>query len=509
MKRFFAVLLLAALAPALAPQSSEIDRAIKTIRALDIQRHQAFLASDELEGREAGSDGGQRAALHIADHLASLGFEGGASDGGYFQPFGGGSATGDLADANLLRLYKDTTRRVSEDFKLGAQLTPYARSRAGSAEGAVVFAGYGITAPEFGYDDWKGATVKGAIALVLDGEPQEADEQSKFDGTKPTKYSELEHKIQMAEKAGAVALLVASREGLAKRPEFAWPPDGKSPPVKVPVALVSAELADRLAGKPLKNLRAEIDADLKPRSIKGAPAAEISLSARPIPGKGTKNILAVWRGIHSKLKEEFVVLGAHYDHVGRGTPQNSRGKVGEIHNGADDNASGTSTLLDIAEAVKETRPKRSILLMWFDAEEKGLVGSNNWCGSPTVPLDHVVAMLNMDMIGRNDTTKILLGVEKEGKEPRYPKLAAALAQTEQRFRLKFDWEGADDLIRRSDHWSFMEKGVPAVFFTGGLHADYHTERDDIERINFPKEELVGKIVFWLAEKIANSDQSLR
>ncbi|HEY3227506.1 MAG TPA: M28 family peptidase [Planctomycetota bacterium] len=508
MRLFVPAALIAALA--LAPvQSGEVDKALKTIRAIDIQRHQVFLASDELEGREAGSEGGQRAALHIVDHLASLGFEGAASDGGYFQPFGGGSATGELADANLLRLYKDASRRTSEEFKLGAQITPYGRSRAGSADGSVIVAGYGITAPEFGYDDWKGGTAKGAIALVLDGEPQEADEQSKFDGTKPTKYSELEHKIQMAEKAGAVALLVASREGLAKRPEFAWPPDGKSPPVKIPVALVSAELADRLAGKPLRALRAEIDADLKPRSIKGALVAEISLSARPLPGRGTKNILAVWRGIHSKLKEEFVVIGAHYDHVGRGSRQNSRGKVGEIHNGADDNASGTSTLLDIAEALKDTRPRRSILLMWFDAEEKGLVGSNNWCASPTVPLDHVVAMLNLDMVGRNDTTKILLGVEKEGKDPRYPKLAAALAQTEQKFRIKFDWEGADDLIRRSDHWSFMEKGVPAAFFTGGLHADYHTERDDVERINFPKEELVGKIVFWLAEKIANSEQSLR
>jgi len=508
MKLFVPAAMIAILA--LAPvQSGEIDRGLKTIRALDIQRHQAYLASDELEGREAGSEGGQRAALHIVDQLASLGFEGGASDGGYFQPFGGGSSPGELADANLLRLYKDASRRTSEEFKLGAGITPYGRSRAGSADGSVVFAGYGICAPELGYDDWKGVTVKGSIALVLDGEPQEADEQSKFDGTKPTKYSELEHKIQMAEKAGAAALLVASREGLAKKPEFVWPPDGKSPPVKIPVALVSAELADKLAGKALKALRTEIDADLKPRSLKGALVAEISLSVRPLPGKGTKNILAIWRGIHSKLKDEFVVLGAHYDHVGRGSPQNSRGKVGEIHNGADDNASGTSTLLDVAEAIKETKPKRSIFLMWFDSEEKGLVGSNTWCGSPTVPLDHIVAMLNMDMIGRNDTTKILIGVEKEGKEPRYPKLAAALTQTQQKFGIKFDWEGADDLIRRSDHWSFMEKGVPAVFFTGGLHADYHTERDDVERINFPKEELIGKMVFWLAEKIANSDQALR
>ena len=492
-----------------APQSAEIDKALKTIKAADIQRHQVYLASDELEGREAGTEGGHKAALHISAHLASLGFEGGGGDGSYFYPFGGGGAMGELADANTLKIFKDPQRKASDDFKMGDALAPHARSRPGTVSGPVVVAGFGITATEYAYDDWKASGVKGAIVLVLDGEPQEADANSKFDGAKPTKYSETEHKIQMAEKAGAAAVLIAGREGSPKKTEFTWPPDGKAEAFKIPVALVSPELADKLAGKPLKTLRADIDGDLKPRSYKGSPLVELSISPRALPGKGKKNVLGIWRGRDSKLKDQWIVLGAHYDHVGRGRGGGGMGKKGEVHNGADDNASGTSTLLEVAEAIKETKPRRSILIMWFDEEEGGLIGSKNWCSNPTIPMDQIVAMINVDMVGRNATTKLDAGLEKEGKTFKYPKFAAVLADAERKFGLKFDWDGADEYVQRSDQWNFMEKGVPAVFFFGGMHADYHRDTDDVEKINFAKEELVGKIICWIALRIAMSEQSLR
>src|SRR5262245_41155949 len=137
---------------AIAPQSSEVENALKTIKADDIRRHQVYLASDELEGREAGSEGGHKAALHIYAHLANLGFEGGGSDGGYFYPFGGVAGTGELADANTIRIYKDPAKKAFDSFKLGADLSPHSRSRAGSVTGPVVVAGYGITAAEYGYD---------------------------------------------------------------------------------------------------------------------------------------------------------------------------------------------------------------------------------------------------------------------------------------------------------------------------------------------------------------------
>jgi Zn-dependent M28 family amino/carboxypeptidase len=147
--------------------------------------------------------------------------------------------------------------------------------------------------------------------------------------------------------------------------------------------------------------------------------------------------------------------------------------------------------------------------MWFDAEEKGLVGSRNWCDNPTVPIDTVAAMFNLDMVGRNDTTKIMVGVQKDDKTPKFAKFHAFLLEAERQFRLKFDWEGADAYVQRSDQWHFMEKGVPAAFFFAGLHADYHTDRDDVEKINFQKEELIGKIVFWLAYRMASGKVDVR
>ena len=226
--------------------------------------------------------------------------------------------------------------------------------------------------------------------------------------------------------------------------------------------------------------------------------------------KGKKNILAVWPGTDEKLKEEYVVVGAHYDHVGRGNRNSNGGKVGEIHNGADDNASGASTVLDIAEAVSQCAFKRTVICMWFDAEENALEGSRWWAANPTVPTDRVFAMVNCDMIGRNDPRKLIIGVEKDAKgEPKYPKWVSLVKEVEKKAGMTWDWTSFDSFIRRSDHWPFMEKGIPALFFTAGLHADYHKETDDIEKINFVKEEMVGRIAFTIVSRAANLESPLK
>ena len=229
------------------------------------------------------------------------------------------------------------------------------------------------------------------------------------------------------------------------------------------------------------------------------------------PGdKGKKNIVAVWPGSDEKLKDEFVVIGAHYDHVGRGRRNSNGGKVGEIHNGADDNASGTSTVLDIAEAVSRCRFRRTVVCMWFDAEENALEGSRHRAANPTLPVEKCFAMNNCDMIGRNDPKKLIIGVEKDPSlEPKYPKWVALVKDVEKKAGMTWDWSSFDSFIKRSDHWPFMEKGVPALFFTAGLHADYHRETDDIEKINFAKEEMVGKICFTILSRAANLETPLK
>lgn len=215
-------------------------------------------------------------------------------------------------------------------------------------------------------------------------------------------------------------------------------------------------------------------------------------------GEGRRNIAALRRG----SGEGYVVVGAHYDHLGK--------KDGVVHPGADDNASGTSTLLDVAEAVGKSTFLRGVLFLWFDGEENQLEGSVWWASHPTLPIDQCFAMVNVDMIGRNETAKIFCGVEKgQDKTPRYPKWAAELKDVESRFGASFDWSEFDPYIKRSDHWPFMEKGVPAMFFTGGLHADYHKPGDRLEKINFEKEELVGRMVYTLLEKVANRKEPLK
>lgn len=215
-------------------------------------------------------------------------------------------------------------------------------------------------------------------------------------------------------------------------------------------------------------------------------------------GEGKRNVAALRRG----SGDEYVVVAAHYDHLGK--------KDGVVHPGADDNASGTSTVLDVAESVSKASFARSVLFVWFDGEENQLEGSRWWTSHPTLPIEKCFAMLNVDMIGRNETAKIFCGVEKDkAKAPVYPKWAAEAKAVEQKFGATFDWTEFDPYIKRSDHWPFMEKGVPALFFTGGLHADYHKPGDTIEKINFAKEELVGRIVYTLVARVADRREPLK
>jgi Zn-dependent M28 family amino/carboxypeptidase len=229
---------------------------------------------------------------------------------------------------------------------------------------------------------------------------------------------------------------------------------------------------------------------------------------QPFGDPGKKNVLAWLPGRDAALRGQYVVLAAHYDHVGRGHRGSQGGKVGEVHNGADDNASGASVVLDLARVLASAPPRRSVLVAWFDNEENGLEGSRAWTAAPTRPLADCRAMVNVDMVGRNETERIYCGIQKVDGKARYPAWEGLIRAVEADAKARFDWTEFDPFIKRSDHWPFMEKGVPAMFFTGGLHPDYHREGDDLEKINVEKQLRVAGIVLDLVRRAADGDGRL-
>ena len=263
--------------------------------------------------------------------------------------------------------------------------------------------------------------------------------------------------------------------------------------------LTSDELEGRAAGSP-GGFKAADYLERECRRLGLKPGGRDGGYFFPFGEKGMKDVVAVWPGTGEG--GEWIALAAHYDHLGR--------KDGEIFRGADDNASGTSVLLEVAEAAAMRKFRRSIVFFWFDGEELGLFGSKAWMAAPTLQVDSCAAMLNIDMVGRNDPKQLIICLEKDdGGRPKYPIWAAAIRESEEPFGMKFDWSSADNLIRRSDNWPFMERGVPAAFFTGGLHGDYHKPQDTIDRIDFAKEERVGRVIYSIVARCADHEGSFR
>ena len=499
---------------ALAPLGPE-DKGLKSIKAGDVKRHMVWLADDARNGREAGSEGGHEAALYIAEHYRRCGLEPGGQEGSYFQGFDeqgvpGSLQRGEVMEANRIVVTLNRAGTKSLTLKIEEDFWPLAGSPDDAVEGEIVFAGYGITAPEHKWNDYRSAKVKGAIVMVLDHEPREDEETDVFDGKKATKYSDWKLKVETAARKKAGALLIVLDPKNHPEQEFpeslpkAWPPE-TDPTLKIPAMYISRSAARRLAklaGKDLSKLQKTMDEKFKPKTfrIKGKPARAV-VSRKGAVNPGLKNVVAIWPGTDKKLKDEYIVVGAHYDHVGTGA-FGSRGGQGEVHNGSDDNASGTAALLELAEALQHVKFKRTVMLISFDGEEKGLWGSKAYVDDPTIPIKQCRWMINMDMVSRNDLTDIAVGRTDPTNEP----LNKALARSEKKFKFKFDRTSADPYVRRSDQWNFFEKGVPAIFLFGKMHPDYHTSRDDVEKANFKKVQLTSRVAFLILYQLANKEK---
>ncbi|RPI69023.1 MAG: M28 family peptidase [Ignavibacteriae bacterium] len=452
------------------------------------RQHLSILASDEMRGRHTPSPELDRSAEYLAQRLRDAGCE--PVNGSYFHEYT--LQLLDLAQPTSLSIVSDAGRRtldVKTDF------VPFGRTGEGTVTNArVVFVGYGITAPELNFDEYAGLDVKGAVVVVIRGEPAVSDSTKPFGGKRPTRHASNDVKVENARKHGAVAMLVVDpmRSGGSPRVFGAvWPslyPEqgheynpvilGDAEP-SIPTLSVGEAVIRSLFGSTtaLFGLRVKIDSTLTPYSkiIDGSTiSCQVTLD-RQI--QKVKNVMAMLPGTSNP--EEFVVMGAHYDHVGVGKPVQGD----SIFNGADDNASGTTALLLAASALspKQARPERSMLFVAFSGEERGLLGSKAFTDHPPLDLKNCVAMINLDMIGRCDNSKLSIGghlycpdLIKINEEEN-----AALQRP---LKLAYDIES---YFYRSDQASFARKQIPVLFYFTGEHGDYHKVTDEISKVNLP------------------------
>jgi hypothetical protein len=493
---------------------ADLKKAAKAVSKKKLKKHLFYLASAELGGRQTGMPGGNKAAMYLAAQYQKAGLKPAGTEG-FFQPYGPSVPRGEVKDANFMHVSKNKKASAVTSYKYGRDFQPVSCSGVGHVEGPVIFAGYGITAPKLKYDDYAKIKAEGQVVLVLDHEPQERSPSSVFQGTKSTPHGSLLAKAKNAEAHGASALMIVADslnhpklKGLPENDQMTWPPKKGTERVKIPVVYISKKMATQITRggrRNLAKLQRHIDSIGRPGSCKlGSNPTILEISDKGPPTGGVKNVIAVKEGSDAKLKHEYIVISAHYDHVGRGTRQNSRGGIGQIHNGADDNASGTSGIIELARVVKTLKLKRSVLFMSFDGEEAGLLGSKHYAANPIVPLDKIVTILNMDMISRNNPTEIFIGGMGRNKM-----LDACIGEISAKYKLTLNPKGMEQYLKRSDQWSFMEKGVPGLFFFGGTHPDYHTANDDPEKCNITKMKLITQVCIVFLYEIANSKKSPR
>lgn len=451
-----------------------------------MQQDVRYLSADAREGRGPGTAGIEDAASYIADEFRRIGLKPAPTAHGYYQKF---TITdeAELEPGSTLKASNGQGKTIG--FEVSTEFSPLALGDSGDVSGkGLVFAGYGITAKDeslkLEYDDYSGIDVKGKVVLILRREPQLNDEKSAFAGKQNTAYAEFRHKATNAFQHGAAAVLlvnnIAGSDG--KDPILPFRAAGATRNSTIPFVQITRAKAEELlktGGAPtLEALEKEIDADGKPhsREIKDVKIdLKVSIVRKPL---SVKNVVGVLEGT-GPLANETVIIGGHYDHVGYGGAGSLAFGSTEIHNGADDNASGTSMVMELARrlaAQSDPLPRRVVFIL-FSAEERGLLGSQHYVENPLFPLDDTVAMFNFDMVGRLNDAKDLT-VYGTGTSPTFEAIVDGLGKA-----AGFNIKKIKDGTGPSDQQSFYLKDMPVLFFFTGTHKDYHRPSDDAETIN--------------------------
>jgi Peptidase family M28/PDZ domain/PA domain len=455
------------------------------------------LASPSFEGRGAGTKGIESAAKMIEARYRSLGIDP-AGTKGYFQPFT--VITGaKLNEGNRLEVDDGKSK---QELKLNEDFVPFSFSASGQVAAQVVFAGYGITAPEFGYDDYAQLDAKDKIVLVLRYEP--ATFASKTGNSGFTQHAQLITKAINARNHGAKAVILINGRLQDKEEDLLTKFGSVNGPENAGVEIVqtkndAANAWLGAASKSLGGVQGHIDTTGVPGSFALPDAFTISLNVNVEKTRATvNNVLAYLPG----KTDEYIIIGAHYDHLGYGNVDSlAPSQIGTIHPGADDNASGTAGVLELARllAPRKGQLERGILFADFAGEELGLLGSGEWVKEPTKPLDKADAMINMDMIGRIKDEKVYVGGTGTGTT--FKELL-----DDEKGKFPFHFEYSPSGYAASDHTSFVARKIPVLFFFSGLHADYHKPSDTWDKINAPDAAKLLDFIDDVALKIDSASQ---
>jgi hypothetical protein len=489
------------------PASSRGDDARATlapeIREEDLRSHVAFLASDELEGRLAGTTGAEDAAQYIEGLFRHVGLQPIMPDGSFFQPFEFASGVRIRPGGNHLRIGETS---VSDcDLRQGYQ--PLAFSGSGAAEGEVVFAGYGLVEPrtnDDGYDSYAGIDVADKIVLALrdipdDVSPKRRQELSRYAGDR--------YKAKLAADRGARAfLLVSGPTSALNGGLIPFREDDRTAPVAIPSITITPDLADRLlagTGSGLRSLQSSLGSgDPSSSGVSNTGVHVTVVVSLERVRSQCRNVLAALPPRDES--DGYVVIGGHYDHIGHGIGMGSlapKEERGQIHNGADDNASGVSVVLELAArlAMEEGagRPptrRRGVIFACWSGEELGLIGSSHFAAHPPVPAEHIIAYLNFDMVGRVRDNRLI--IQAVGSSPIWRSLIER-----HNIPAGFNLSLQDDPYLPTDSTAFYSTAVPCLSFFSDLHGDYNTPSDDANTLNYVGMERVARFAHRLVNDI--------
>ncbi len=518
---------------------------LQAISKEEMKVHEQFLASDSMKGRAAGTDENLLAAMYLAefyrkqglqpvfetprrrkekDYAGQLKVEKSSLYEEYFQKFSlQKSQLNEKSNLTITKKYDNGSKEVSYELSKDFFLR-YTGGTSYSVSSPIVFAGYGIYDGEDGYTDYVNVEgdsldVKNKIVLVVDSYPRYSDSSSAFRKANELHYRMVKHKAKYALNKGAEAVFVVQSPLLLEQPidakyektlglferTYTKLHDRKRSelPVFYLTEKIATQLFDKLANVNLKEVLQGIDTKLKPHSFEFQDiTAEFNIVV-DYEILRTQNVVAYLEGSDPELKDEIVVFCAHYDHIGIGEyGAMDKSRVGEIHNGADDNGSGTAGLLELAKAFSKTQPRRSALFISFSAEENGLLGSKFYVNNqPLFPLEKTVAVVNLDMIGRNEPELVWVGGAFYGRDIiKTAEEANKLVGMELLYNVGF-------LGNASDQAPFLWRDIPALFFFAGLHDDYHTPDDDIEKLNFDKMKKITELSFLSGWILTNQDKN--